>query len=214
VIKRASVVQRAVELIGPKPEDRETCELHIKHALWAVENERRDLPRMLLLKSRKGKDAALRLQRALENLRDKLDDVELPADLRVLWIRPPLTEAEQVERLASIVFGSSQSRPVIDAWRDFVVLRQPEAAAWLTAWIDRVASVQKRKPSSLKLKTEVRKTAARAAHDLMLHFNFSRRFPRKRFILLAELLHGHPDPKIADACRKVRDASVQFAGKK
>src|SRR5262245_54737200 len=81
--------QRAFELIGPKPEDRETCESHIMLALDHVERYRRDLPYIIRRESRAGKRAALQLERVLENLAKALTDDKLPDDVGLVIRRHP-----------------------------------------------------------------------------------------------------------------------------
>src|SRR5262245_12965318 len=166
----ADVVERARKLIGPKPEDRDTCVSHIMQALDQVERERRDLPYMMRLKSAAGKQAARNLQSALGKLHKALNDDELPSDLRVLWTPPPLGQAEQLEQFAAIINRVERKSRTISP-RDFMPLTKSEADAWLAAWIDRVVSMRKRKPLPLRIESEVRKTAAREAHDLLRFFS-------------------------------------------
>jgi hypothetical protein len=189
---RADMVQLAVKLIGPKPEDRDRCEIEIKAAFDYVATKRRDLPFMFRRKSVAGKRAALRLQRALENLAKKLTDDELPDDVGLLIYR---------DRLANPLFPHLPT------------LTKSEVGAWLTDQIDRVAIVQKRGPSAFKIESEMKLVAATEAEELMGRFGqrISAK-PRSRFCRLAALLYGHRDANLAFVCRKVRTASVQSGG--
>jgi hypothetical protein len=186
--KRADVVQRAVNLIGPKPEDRDACEIEIKDAVDYIATERRDLPFIQRRTSAAGKKAARRLERALDNLYAALTHHELPDDL---GLRIPRDRRQRQY-----------------ATYDTSFLTRAEAGEWLTEWMDRVYSMQKRKPLDFKIESELKLIAANEANALMERFNSSKRFPWKKFCELAALLYGDPDVNLVFACRKVRSASL------
>lgn len=192
--KRADVVQRGVDLIDPKREDRDRCKIEVKLALLEVATKRRDLPYIFHRRNKDGKRAALKVQHALENLRATLIHHELPDDVGLVIRRNP------------------SANPLFP---HLPTLTKNEVDAWLTDEIDRIASVQERKPSDFKdIDSELKRIAASEAHELIERFNSSKRFPLKRFHELTALLYGDPDVKlVAYACRIVREVSLQSGGR-
>lgn len=180
--KRADVI-RAIELISPKREDRDRCEAEVRSAFSEIDATRRNQPFEIRRRSTKGKRAALRLVRTLEDLYERLSDPDLPPGAGLVIRRNPW----------------ANPHPTLPH------LSYPEVGVWLQEQIDHNWRVGKRKSLGIKPDFEMRRIAAEHAHDLMHNFSQERISAERKskYCQLAALLYGNKRADLQHACRKV-----------
>jgi len=79
-----NTVHRAVALIEPVPEDRETCLNAVHVALAMTGGSVEDLQKHFRLRGNPGRRAAARLHKALRDLQRAIRHPDLPADIRLI----------------------------------------------------------------------------------------------------------------------------------
>ena len=130
MIARASIVQRAVELIAPDNNRRAECVNAVHVALSEMVAFEPDLRRMFHRRSKKAKRAAIRLHKAAAHLQDVLADPDLSVDLSEekaemdRWLTIWLKRIDGATRVKPSRFRIGAERKLIAAERARSLLQQ------------------------------------------------------------------------------------------